>query len=309
MMNLRIAPTLKTALGLVILAGSVTADDQHPINWFAPEPHLQAPSNAAVPPLGLSLTEGWLDPWPHSHFSANGTAFVHGFGVEPAYLDRDLFFDFALIGAEGEREIETEIELEWALTRRLGFVLEVPYIRRNPDSGFTESGFGDVALAPRALIYEGEQMLLSMNLEVGLPTGDEHKGFGGDEVGLAPSVSTWLDLGRRLTLQTQAGFETGAESGESGIFYSAALIHTILTPDASGPDGIHFPSGMVNLISEFTGRTGVHGDEDGETTGELLFGASYLLTSNWEIRGAYQIPIVGETEVNDSFIIGVIYHF
>lgn len=272
--------------------------------------HDHAASHHNPDPLGFSLTEGWLDPWPHTHFSRGGTPFIHTFGLEPAYLDRDLFFDFAFVRGEDEDELETEVELEWALTRRLGVVLEVPYIQVNPDMGPTESGFGDMAIAPRALLYESDRFLLSANLEVSLPTGDESKGFGGEEVGLAPSISTWLDLGNRTTFQTQVGYETGVESGEAEVFYSAAITHAIFTKGETVHDDlVHFPEGMMNLISEFTGRTGVHGAEEGETSGELLFGLSYLLTPHWEVRGAYQFPILGDTELEGASIFGVIYHF
>lgn len=43
--------------------------------------------------LGSSLREGWFDPWPHKHFSRNGTPLVHSFGLEPAFLDRDFFLN------------------------------------------------------------------------------------------------------------------------------------------------------------------------------------------------------------------------
>ena len=267
-------------------------------------------SHGNVEPLGFSLTEGWLDPWPHSHFSQGGTPFVHGFGIEPAYLDRDLFVDSAFIWGEDEKEFETEIELEWAFTRRLGVVVEVPYIERNPDVGPTVSGFGDMAIAPRALLYEGERFLVSANLEISLPTGSESKGLGGEEVGLAPSFSTWFDLGNRTTMLSQVGFETGVESGDSEIFYSAAFTHSILTRSGdTSHDMIHFPAGMLNLITEFTGRTGTNGPDDSKSSAELLFGLSYLLDPNWEIRGAYQFPVVGNTEFEKAVIFGMIYHF
>ena len=80
------------------------------------------------PPFDFSLTESWLDPWPHSHFSRRGTPFIHLFLTEPAFLDRDLFFDFGIARAGRENEMEMEVELEWAITRRLGLVIEMPYV-------------------------------------------------------------------------------------------------------------------------------------------------------------------------------------
>ena len=235
---------------------------------------------------------------------------VHGFGFEPTYLDRDLFLDFAFVQGEGEKEFETEIELEWALTRRLGLVVELPFIERYPSSGSTVSGFGDIAIAPRAMIYEGKRFIVSANLEVSLPTGSKSKGFGGEEVSLAPSVSTWFDLGHRTTMLTQFGYETGIESGDSEFFYSAAFTHSIFTRSGdTSNDLIHFPAGMLNFITEFTGRTGTNGPGEDESSAELLFGLSYLLDTNWEVRGAYQFPVIGNTEFEKAVIVGMIYHF
>ena len=76
-------------------------------------------------PFGADLTTGWLEPWPHSHFSRRGTPYVHLFNLEPAFLDRDLFFDYRRVDGVGEDEVELEVELEWALTRRIGIVLAV----------------------------------------------------------------------------------------------------------------------------------------------------------------------------------------
>ena len=74
-------------------------------------------SESIPPPFGTSLTEHWLDPWPHTHFSRQGTPFVHLFLTEPAFLDRDLFLDYRIIRGADENEMELEAELEWAFTR------------------------------------------------------------------------------------------------------------------------------------------------------------------------------------------------
>jgi len=66
----------------------------------------------------------------------------------------------------------------------------------DPDSGSSENGLGDLALAPRFLLAETDRLLLSLNFEVSTPTGDEDKGLGAGEVALAPTVSWWLQTSR-----------------------------------------------------------------------------------------------------------------
>lgn len=273
------------------------------------------------PPFGFSPTAGWLDPWPHSHFSRRGTPFVHLFNLEPAFLDRDLFFDFRAARGDDADELEFETELEYALTRRIGVVIEAPLVQLNPQDGPTQTGLGDLAIAPRVLLADADRFLLSGNLEVSFPTGDEQRGLGAGEVGLAPSLSTWIDLGNWVTAHAQVGAEYGIESGEGELFYNAALTYSFLGPRLFPGNGradghahrefgpAHFPAGLTNLILEYTGRTPLDGAQEGASTGELLFGASYNLDESFEIRGGYQVPLGGPQEIDDGFVFGLIYHF
>ena len=271
------------------------------------------------PPFGLAPAGAWLDPWPHSHFSRRGTPFVHLFNLEPAFLDRDLFLDYRFAAGAGEDEAELEAELEWALTRRIGLVIEAPLVSLNPDDGQTERGLGDVAVAPRFLLADAEEFLLAANLELTLPTGQSSRGLGGGEAALAPSLSAWVDLGGGLdnwySLSTQVGSEHGLESGDAELFYNVAFTYSFLGPrlfrggsdEHSGPR--HFPPGLTSLIVEYTGRTGLGGEDDGRTTGELLFGGSYNVTQSWEVRAAYQHPIGGPRDIDYGYVLSLIYHF
>ena len=141
-------------------------------------PRNQMLSNDYPDPFGTNLSQHWNDPWPHRHFSRLGTPFVHLFSLEPAFLDRDLFLDYRVTRGPDENEAEFEAELEWALTRRVGVVVEAPILRLDPIGEETESGLGDIALAPRALLVESDTFLLSGNLEFSIPTGDTNRGLG-----------------------------------------------------------------------------------------------------------------------------------
>src|SRR5687768_10438453 len=75
------------------------------------------------PPLCADLCRAWCAPVDHAHASRRGTPYVHAFHVEPAFLGRDL-----LVHAEKEGdEHALEAELEFALTRRLLVIAEVPF--------------------------------------------------------------------------------------------------------------------------------------------------------------------------------------
>lgn len=266
----------------------------------------------AAEPLGFDFGRGWLDPWPHAHDSARGTPYFHPVGLEPAFLGRDLIFTYRRTQADREVEQEFEVEAEWAFTRRLGVAVEVPYVHVDPPGESNEQGFGDIAIAPRALLVETELFLLSLNLEVVIPTGQESRGLGGGEAALAPSLSTWIDLGYWITLQGQAGTETGLESSDTEIFYKASLAWTLRGPALydPGPGPIHgVPPGLVSAFVEYSGRTILKGEDDGDATGECLFGLSYQVTSTLEVRGGYEIPVGGPQEIDRSFFLGALLHF
>lgn len=302
---------------MLVIAAAAAADETH---QHAPANHAGATHESDfVPmdlpgPFGADLKHHWLDPWPHSHFSRRGTPLVHLFNSEPAFLNRDFIAGVAVVdGVDGD-EIEAEFELEWAFTRRIGLVIEAPLLFIDPDDGPGERGVGDVALAPRFLLVDTDTFLLSFNLEVELPTGDEDRGLGHGEVALAPSLSGWLDLGKWFTFSFQTGTEHGLESGEAELFYHAAITYSFLGPalaadSGHGHEGHHAPPGLTSLIAEFTGRTVLDGQESGRSSGELLIGVSYQITDSIEGRIGYQFPLFKPKELDGAFILGVIIHF
>jgi hypothetical protein len=309
------------ALLLIALSPMALAHDpgercphgEHDSNACDPSTYVPA---GYPPPLGFSLAEGWLDPWPHSHFSRRGTPFVHLFNLEPAYLDRDLFFFYSQTREHDGIERELEIELEWAFTRRIGMALELPVVEIKPDEGRAQRGLGDLAIAPRLLLLDTPRFLLSGNLEMQLPTGSKRRGIGSGEVALAPFTTTWLDLGNWFSFQTEVGIERGLRSGHSELFYKGGLTYSFVGPAVFSESPRHrllghnhFPPGLTSLILEAVARTELSRENRGETHVELLFGAGYNITDSFELRGGYQLPVRDRLEIKDRFLINLIYHF
>jgi len=252
----------------------------------------------------------WFEPWSHQHFSPRGTPYVHLFSFEPAFFDRGLFLDYGRTRSSdgAEEETEFEVELEWAFTNRLGLVLEAPLVR--VDSGEdSHTGIGDFAIAPRALLVQTDSLLLSANLEMGMSTGDEDRGLGAGETSLAPSFSMWADLGSWVSLQAQVGTEHGLESGDAELSYKSALTWSFLTSAAHDSGSAHHPRGMTSLLTELTAQTVLDSEEEKRTTAELLFGVSYSVSEHWQVRAGYKIPVGGTEEIDDSFVLGAIFHF
>ena len=261
-----------------------------------------------------NFSEGWLSPWEHNHFSENNVPYVHLFNLEPAFLDRDIFLDYKINNLKDGKEIELEFEAEWALTNRIGLIFELPYIFLEEDHLDDEEGLGDFALGTRFLLLSDEDSILSFNLGFSFPSGKNSQGLSEDEYSLNYSFSYWTGIYQNLALNVQIGAEHGLESEEVNLNYNAALSYSVMTfaksshniQDGHNHDGSHFSPGMINLILEYSGSSNW---EEGESVSEILLGATYLLTSSWELRVAYSIPLQKYNELQDSIILSAVYHF
>lgn len=276
-----------------------------------------ATSTIAISSAFSVETSEFFDDFVHLHFSERGTPIIHSFGVEPAFTGRDLFLDHTYLSGDGFTEHESEIELEWAFTKRLGIIVEVPYIVEDEEGEGTASGFGDLAIVPRALLIASERFLLTAQIETILPTGSSS--FGG-ETAIAPGVSIWNDLGNWFTLNTQLGVEHVFDEDSTEFFFGFGLVKTFgAKPDLHtshdhnhdhGHDhSTHSAAGLLNLHLEVTGATPTNGDDSGDFEVEGLIGVSYGLTPQADIRLGYLFPISSPDEFDHGLTGGVIFHF
>lgn len=248
--------------------------------------------------LRTNLRWGWCAPAEHHHASACGTPYVHGILTEPAFLGRDLFLDVT----RSDDATEIEAEVEWSLTRRLGLIAELPY------TDAMESGIGDAGLGLRALLVEERRFLLAASTEVELPTGSASRGLGSGTVAFGASLHTWTDLGSWVTLQTAVGLEHVPREAETAFRWSVALAKSfptcplLRTRSAGAHD--HGPSAFA-LLAELQGVTALSTDA-GTTEGRWLLGASYPLTQDLDLRGAFSRSLRGDEE---AWTLGFILHF
>lgn len=264
----------------------------------------------------IAQTEsGFLAPFEHHHFSDLGTPIIHSFGVEPAFTGRDLFLDHTYRKGDGVTEHETEFELEWAFTRRLGVIVEVPYIWEDEEGGGSASGFGDLAIVPRAILIECPRFLLTAQIETILPTGSS--AFGGDTA-VAPGIALWNDLGNWFTLNTNISVEHGFDSDSTELLFGFGLVKSFGEKPTDighshdhGNCGHHHHSSasLLHLHLEVTGSTPLNGDDKGDFYAEGLVGISYGLMPEMDIRLGYQFPISSPREFDHGLTGGLIFHF
>jgi hypothetical protein len=234
----------------------------------------------------------------HTHFSERGTPFVHPFTIEPPQIHQDAFFiyKYAENTIEGSDEHEAEAHLDWALTKRLGFVFAVPLVGVEESDGTHSVGIGDLEIAPRIMWIERDDFILASNIFITVPTGDDTRDLGAGETVISPFITTWHDLGNWNTLLLNFGPEIGVDSGDTSLIYNFVLTHSFLGPahleshseehlneeeDGHGI-GDHFPPGMTTLYLETAVETELSGAQ--RTFVELMPGISYVLTEHAEIR-------------------------
>lgn len=267
-------------------------------------------------PFGFNLSDHWLDPWVHLHLSPTGAPLIHNFGFEPAFLGREFFATYGRSELDEGDEHEIELELEWALTRRIGIVVEQPYIFEEPDGEPSADGFGDLAVVPRFVLTEFERFIASLNVEVEVPTGSSSVGAGG-EWHIAPFLSTWLDLGDWWALTSAGGVEFALDSNEKELFLALGLSKAFRIHDAerfsSGSVGHdhELPAGVLALIAELYLEGVIDGEEDEEDifAFEGLVGLNYTMNSFLTLRAAYAFPLNGNSELDGGVRTGFICHF
>jgi len=268
----------------------------------------------ATDPFCFNLTDHWLDPWEHTHFR-NGAPLIHNFGMEPAFLGREFFVDYVYSALEGGEEHELGAELEWALTRRIGVVLEQGYLFENPDSGAQTEGWGDFAMVPRFVLADCERCIISANLEIAAPTGSKAVGAG-EEWHLAPFLNTWCDLGDWWSLTTQTGLEFALDSDETEFFFTVGLAKAVRVFEAPAGTDIaghqhELPTGILSAIAELSGAAVVDGDPKDEGVFELngLIGLSLSATGSIDLRAGYLFPLNAHSELEGGMIVGAIHRF
>lgn len=261
----------------------------------------------------LAAAGNFLEPFEHIHLSKSGTPYVHSFGIEPAFTGRDFFIDHSYREGNGVAEHESELELEWAFTKRLGIIAEIPYIWEDEEGVATGSRFGDLAIVPRALLIESERFLLTAQMEVVLPSGSSR--FGG-ETAIAPGIAMWNDLGNWWTLNTGFSIEHGFDADETELLFGVGLVKSFGETCSDDRDKSHAHHGhshstadMLHLHLEATGSTPLNGPDEGDINIEGLVGISYGLAAGFDIRAGYLFPITSPKDFDEGFTAGFIFHF
>lgn len=250
----------------------------------------------------------FLEPFEHRHHSRLGTPIVHSFGVEPAFTGRDIFGDYHFKKGDGITEHEFELELEWALTRRLGFIVEIPYVFQSEDGKASVDGFGDSAFVLRSILLEKDRFMLTSQIEITAPTGTSDLG---GETAIAPGFSAWFDLGNWWTLNTQVAIEHIFKDDVTELLFGLGLVKTLSLAGhfTSDSHGHNLAAKLFNLHLEVTGSVNINGADEGTVNAEALLGLSYGINPNMDVRVGYLFPLSSSNDFDYGLVTGFIWHF
>lgn len=203
--------------------------------------------------------------------------------------------DFDVLRAEGE----------YAFNPSWSVLAEVPFTRRSPPVGSSESSLDstEVAIKYASFRFAEQGWLVGGGLALGLPTGDSDKGIGSDEeTEIEPFVHAGYKGGRWETVgRVELGFPTNQPASEEDEvdsevgFQLSALYHL---------------SDRVKPLIELDGESIISGEED-ETVVNLSPGIKYLPTGDpdFALGASVGYPLSDDEEFDTRFIVSAFFHF
>ncbi|MEW6145572.1 MAG: hypothetical protein AB1598_11195 [Thermodesulfobacteriota bacterium] len=254
------------------------------------------------------------------HGNPNGLHFSHPLITESPSPDTKIRLDYFFLNVDGEVEEEelgeesegpskykestVRLELEYAFTRNISIEADIPYTFINPDEGKDVSHFNtiDIGVKLATFILEEYGVLLGGGLEFGLPTGDDDKGIGSDNIfEIEPFLSFgWkykiLEVVSFLHLGIPVNQKGGQDEGNELGYNLSTLVHA---------------TDWLEVLLEFDGETVLSGEEEGESVLNIDPGVKFKPFKSQELHVGFGagFPVTHDEEFEVRLIASVFYHF
>lgn len=124
---------------------------------------------------------------------------------------------------EGQFDFDDLVLITETAKDKLSAIIELPYRSVSPDTYAHGSGFGDMAIGTKTLLFDCELLQVSMQMKTYLPVGNFLKGVGNGHVSLEPSLLFALKLNCDTYLQGQIS-EWIPIGGDP--IYSGSVLHS-----------------------------------------------------------------------------------
>jgi hypothetical protein len=242
-------------------------------------------------PLYLSdFASGFFEPWippPNGESGSPRQGWLNSFD---GHFTREYHFGyFNTVGRAGDRDTDLGLyQFQTPLSRRLFLGIDVPFIvALNGGNAPSQTGFGDVVIAPRVMLQETQNLSVSAGLAVRLPTGDQ--AIGGDRTSLFPNVQFWSDIGNHWTLRGGVGLNvlTDQTVGDpnSTLLSNLAIGRTFTEHDQT-PFGDFATYASFNMVNDFR-------DGSTKTVVTVTPGIRTHLWNNLFFLAAVELPMTG----------------
>lgn len=212
------------------------------------------------------------------------------------------------LGEEGEgpskfKENTINLELEYAFTRNISIEADIPYTFLDPDEGSGVSHFNNIGIGLKlaSFILEEYGILVGGGIEFGLPTGDDSKGIGSDNIF---EIEPFLSFGYKYRILEVVSFlhlgfpvnQKGDQNEGDELGYNLSLLA--------------HATNWLEVLLEFDGKTVLNGEEDGESVLNIDPGIKIAPFNNKDIQIGFGagFPITDDEEFKYRLIASLFYH-
>jgi hypothetical protein len=266
---------------------------------------------------------GALQSFAHEgHEHTDGLHFSHPLITESPSPDTKIRLDYFFLNVDGEveddelgeegegpsryKESTVNLELEYAFTRNISIEADIPYTFINPDEGQGDnvSHFNtvDIGVKLATFILEEYGILLGGGLEFGLPTGDDDKGIGSDNIW---EIEPFLSFGWKYKILEVVSFlhlgipvnQKGDQDEGNELGYNLSML-------------VH-ATDWLEVLLEFDGETVLNGEEEGESVLNIDPGVKFKPFKSQDLQVGFGagFPVTDDEEFEYRLIASVFYHF
>ena len=139
------------------------------------------------------FSDGWHEPWIAPPDGSSGAPRQGWINTFDGFFTREWHLVYAFTNelADGSQAHLGLFQFETPLSRRLWLGVDVPFVVGiDGDHGAADAAdFGDIQISPRVMLQETQDMSISAQLGIRIPTGESETG--GDLTALFPYLNYW----------------------------------------------------------------------------------------------------------------------
>jgi len=243
----------------------------------------------------------------HHDGDEHGLHFSHPLIAESPTPDTKIRLDYFYANTSGEMSgnLHTaRLEGEYAFSRSLSVEIDAPFSVFRPDGGptFANTDNVDIALKYANFTFEKHGVVLGGGLEFGLPTGDDARGIGSNNV---LEISPFLDAGLKVDRFEFVAFATfsaplndrGGENTDLELGWNFSTLY-------------HFNERIEGIL-ELDGVEVFGGERDGTTIVNLTPGVKVapFKSHKFKVGLGVSVPLTSDQEFHTMTVLSLFRHF